>query len=61
MWRIWPSGVSVAAILATPPSTAFSPKASCSVVRWDMPFSTGSTAVFGPIAGRIAAMAEARS
>jgi hypothetical protein len=44
-----------------PPSTRSEPKARRTVSMWEMPFSTGSTAVRASTAGRMAVTASSRS
>ena len=59
--RIAPSGDRATPTRARPPTTFASPNLAARTSMWRMPFSSGTTVVFGPTAGAIASIAESRS
>ena len=59
--RIVPSADIATPTRARPPTTLSLPNFASSTSRWRMPFSSGTTVVFGPTAGAIASIAESRS
>ena len=61
VWRIAPSGDRATPTRANPPTIFASPNFAARISTWRMPFSSGTTVVFGPTAGAIASIAESRS